>query len=253
LVKHPLHASGYHPPFDSPLHRLDGRTKLIAAVAMVIAVVSTPPQALAAFAGFAALLGVALAIGRAPLGYVLRRWLVVVPFVAAAAVLPLVGHKDVVFLGLPLSRAGLVVLWNVAAKATLAVTAMTLLTASTHLADLLEALRRLKAPAMLVMLVGLTYRYLFILADEAARMKRAADTRGYGGKWLWHAGAIGRIVGVLFLRGYERGERVHAAMLVRGFDGATIPGGHAMRPGTWDWLTLAVWLAALAALRIVAA
>lgn len=252
-MQHPLHVSGYRPPFDSALHRLDARTKLLAALAAVIVVVNTPPQAPGAFAGYAVLLGAALAVGRVPVGYLVRRWLVVLPFLAAAAVLPLLGPKDIIVLGVPLSRAGLAVLWNIAVKATLAVTAMTLLVASTHLADLLAALRRLKVPGVLVMLVGVTYRYVFILADEAARMRRAAVARGYGGRWVWHAGAIGRIVGVLFIRSYERGERVHGAMLARGFDGVTIPGGHAPALAAWDRLVLAGWMGALAAVRILAA
>jgi cobalt/nickel transport system permease protein len=225
---------------------------LLAAVAMVLAVVTTPPNALAAWAAFAAMLIGAAGVARVPPGYLVRRWLIILPLLAGAAVLPLIGPRDVLFLGMPLSRAGLIALRSIAVKATLAVTAMTLLAASTHVADLLAALRLLKVPAVLVMLVGVTHRYLFLLADEAGRLKRAADVRGYGGRWLWHAGTIGRMVGVLFLGSYERGERVHAAMLARGFDGLMLAGGHAPRLGRWDWATLAVWLTALAAIRIAA-
>jgi cobalt/nickel transport system permease protein len=153
---------------------------------------------------------------------------------------------------LRLSRAGLTVLANVAAKASIAVLAMTLLIASTHPADLLKAMHRLKVPAVLVMLVGMTWRYLFVLVEEAHLMKRAADARGSSGRWLWQAGGVGRMVGTLFLRSYERGERIHAAMLARGFDGTGIVSTHSMRFGPWDALILAAWLAALAAMRIAA-
>ncbi|MCY2927634.1 MAG: cobalt ECF transporter T component CbiQ [Planctomycetota bacterium] len=249
-MEHPLHGRGYRPPFDSPLHRLDARTKLLGTIAFVLVVVSTPALAWGAFAGYAVLLAVALAAGRVPAGYVLARWLVVLPFLAAAAAMPFLLTPDTHVLGLPLARAGLVVAWSVAVKATLAVCAMTLLAGSTHFFDCLAALNRLRAPQILVTITALAHRYVLILADEAHRMKRARDARGFGGRWLWQAGAVGRLAGSLFLRSYERGERVHAAMLARGFDGTNVVSGHAMRFCLPDLAAAAAWVALLTALRI---
>lgn len=249
-MEHPLHVKGYRPPFDSPLHRLDARTKLLGTIAFVIVVVSTPPQAWWAFVGYAAILTAALAAGRVPPGFVLARWRVVLPFLAAAAVMPLLLPPDTHVLGLPLARSGLVVAWNVAVKASLAVCAMTLLAGSTHFADCLSALNRLRAPQVLVMIAALAHRYLQILADEAHRMRRARDARGSGGRWLWQAGVVGRMVGTLFLRSYERGERVHAAMLARGFDGTNVVSGHAMRFALPDLAAAAGWGALLIGLRM---
>jgi len=252
-VKHPLHPSGYHPPFDSPLHRLDARTKLLAAVAFVVVAVSTPPLVWAAFAGYAILLAAGLVIGRVPVGSLLARWLIALPFIAAVAAVPFLGPSDVRVCGVGVSQAGLVTLWNVTVKATLSVTAMTLLVGSTHFSDLLRAMDRLRIPRVLVMLAAMTHRYLQVVVDEARRMKRARDARGFGGRWVWQAGVVGRMVGTLFLRSYERGERVHAAMLARGFDGHNIVSSHAMRFGAVDLLAMAVWLAVLLSLRIAVA
>ena len=67
------------------------------------------------------------------------------------------------------------------------------------------------------------YRYSFILVDEIQRMKRARDSRCFGGKWLRQTKTIGHMVGTLFLRSFLRGERVYMAMLSRGYNG-TMPG-----------------------------
>ena len=50
-------------------------------------------------------------------------------------------------------------------------------------------------------------------------MKQARDSRNFGGKRLWQMRTIGNMIGTLFIRSYERGERVYAAMLARGFNG----------------------------------
>lgn len=252
-MRHPLHTSEYRPPFDSSLHRLDARTKLIGTMALVIVVVSTPPQAYGGFAGYAILLVAGLAIGRVPIGYVLARWLIVLPFLVGVAAVPFLGPGDVRVWGVSVSQAGLLTLWNVVVKASLSVAAMTLLIGSTHFSDLLGALDRLRVPRVLVMLIGTAHRYAFILVDEARRMKRARDARGFGGRWVWQAGVIGRMVGTLFLRSYERAERVHEAMLARGFNGTNIVGGHAMRLGIIDLLAMVGWATALISLRIAAA
>ena len=74
----------------------------------------------------------------------------------------------------------------------------------------------------MVMLASFAYRYIFVLVDEAERMERARDSRCYGGRWLWHAKVIGQMIGTLFLRSYERAERVYVAMVSRGFDGRIV-------------------------------
>ena len=80
------------------------------------------------------------------------------PFIAAVGVVPFLGPGDLSVWGVAVSRAGLVALWNVTVKASLAVAAMTLLVGSTHVSDLLNALDRLKVPQVVVMLIGVTHR-----------------------------------------------------------------------------------------------
>ena len=74
-------------------------------------------------------------------------------------------------------------------------------------------------PRVMIMILSFMYRYIFVLVDEVMRMRQARDSRNFGGSRLWHLKTIGNMTGTLFIRSYERGERVYAAMLARGFDG----------------------------------
>ena len=74
-------------------------------------------------------------------------------------------------------------------------------------------------PRVMIMILSFMYRYVFVLVDEVMRMRQARDSRNFGGSRLWHLRTIGNMTGTLFIRSYERGERVYAAMLARGFDG----------------------------------
>ena len=86
-------------------------------------------------------------------------------------------------------------------------------------------MRDLRLPKLLVTVVGFMYRYIFVLADEALRLMRAREARSAdpegrgGGTILWRARVLGGMVGSLFLRSYERSERIYNAMLSRGYDG----------------------------------
>lgn len=100
-----------------------------------------------------------------------------------------------------------------------------LLAFTTPFHDLVDALRELRMPRIIIAIISFMYRYLAVLTDEGARMLRARDARSAagdgtaGGSIRWRATVTGRMVGSLFLRAYERSERIYAAMQARGFDG----------------------------------
>jgi cobalt/nickel transport system permease protein len=104
---------------------------------------------------------------------------------------------------------------------------------------------------VLVMVASFAYRYIFVLVDEAERMERARDSRCYGGRWLWHARVIGQMIGTLFLRGYERSERVYVAMVSRGFDGRIVAPAEA-RMAAGDYAFVAASVGFFVALRVLA-
>jgi cobalt/nickel transport system permease protein len=239
--------------------RLDARTKLIAVCAALIICVSTPAPKYAAFGAYFLVLVSAVALSGVSFRILARRLLVALPMVLlCAAFIPFL-HPDSVgggyslgIGGLRVSNSGLLVLWNITAKAVLGVGLVTLLTETTPFPLLLRGLEQLRCPRIFLLLLGFCHRFLFVLRDEALRMKRAADARGFQGRWLWHAPVIGRMIGSLFLRGYERGERVYLAMASRGFNGgmpaAETPAALARTDRVFLACTLTVFLALRVAL-----
>ncbi|MCG3178902.1 MAG: Nickel transport protein NikQ [Phycisphaerae bacterium] len=237
---------------DSLVHRLDARAKLAALLGLVIICVSTPPGRWGAFVFYAVFLLAVAALSRVSPHHLLKRLLAVLPFVVLVAVfLPFMPGQPRVAVGpLSLSRGGLAMFATISTKGLIAVGAVVLLSATTPAAELLAGLARLRVPAIFVMLLAVTWRYLWLLADEARRMKRAAVARGFTGRWLWHARTVGRMIGALFLRSHQRGERVYLAMAARGFDGRAV-GVPPARLRGGDLLFAAGSLALLIACRAV--
>lgn len=223
---------------DSPIHRLDARTKILVFIAFILITVSTPPTSFRLLAILAAaLVGIALA-ARLPLVHLARKVLIVLPFIFLVAVsIPFV-KRDVIeggynlgMGGISVSRSGLWILWNVVIKSSLGVFSIILLYSTTPFPELIKGMERLSVPKVLTVLVSFMYRYSFILVDEIERMKRARDSRSFGRKWFRQVKTIGHMVGTLFLRSFLRGERVYMAMLSRGYNG-TMPGMSAGKFGT---------------------
>jgi cobalt/nickel transport system permease protein len=211
---------------NSFIHRLDPRTKLIASLAFILAVVITPAGAWQLFAAYFCVAVVMLALSKLPPLYVLKRSLVIFPFVLLVAVFipffkegEVAGSYNIWLWQVSITYTGLLVLANVVVKAWLSILALILLSSSTKLDDLLNGLRQLGVPQVMILIVSFMYRYIFVLVDEVMRIKQARDSRNFGGSWFHHMKAIGNMLGTLFIRSYERAERVYAAMLSRGFEG----------------------------------
>jgi cobalt/nickel transport system permease protein len=216
---------------DSLWHRLDSRVKLVLTLAFVLCVSLTPMGAWPVYILLLALVLSASILAELGPAFVLRRAFVALPFALAALPL-LVTVKGAPLLSIPVgpwllsvSMAGLERFVSIALKSWLSVQMAILLTATTPLPDLLVAMRALRLPKLLVAILGLMWRYLGVLGDEAMRMIRAREARSgswnerSGGTLGWRAGVTGNMAGSLFLRGYERSERIYNAMLARGYDG----------------------------------
>ncbi len=211
---------------NSFIHRLDPRTKFITTLLFILAVVLTPPARWQAFAFYLFLIVTLIFVSRVPISYVLRRSLVIMPFVAMIAIFvpffkegEVAGSYNIWLWEVSVTYDGLQVLWNVLIKAWLSILSLILLTSATKTANLLKGLEQLHMPRIMVMILSFMYRYIFVLVDEVMRMKQARDSRNFGGSKLWQMRTIGNMIGTLFIRSYERGERVYAAMVARGFDG----------------------------------
>ncbi|RZU10517.1 cobalt/nickel transport system permease protein [Kribbella rubisoli] len=205
---------------DSPVHRIPAQVKLVALFVFVLAVVSTPAAVFWAFGVYAGMLVAAVAVAKVPAPVVSRRLAVETPFIVFALLLPFVATgPQVSVLGLELSQSGVLGAWNVLAKGTLGVIAAILLSATTAPRELLAGLERLRLPATLVAILSFMVRYLSVVSDDLHRMRVARESRGYMGGRVGHLKAVAGGVGALFVRSFERGERVHLAMRSRGYTG----------------------------------
>ena len=213
---HPLYLPG-----ASPLHRAPPQCKIAASLLFVLAVVATPREAVWAYGAYALLLLGLARVGRVPLPLLARRLVIEVPFVLFAVLLPVVGQGErVEVLGLPLAREGLWAAWNILVKGTLGVTASLIVAATTPVPELLRGLERLRLPRAFTTIAGFMVRYADVIADELRRMRIARLSRGYDPRWIWQARAVAATAGTLFIRSYERGERVYLAMVSRGYAGS---------------------------------
>ncbi|MQA96144.1 MAG: cobalt ECF transporter T component CbiQ [Streptosporangiales bacterium] len=230
------HTRGLYRPGSGPVYALPAHVKIVAVVAFVFAVVATPATAFPAFALHAGLILIAVRAARLPAGFVLRRLTVELPFVAFALALPFfaAGERIVVY-GLTLSEPGLVAAWNILAKGTLGVAAAVVLAATTRPYALLEGLQRLRVPSIMVQIATFMLRYADLLTDDLRRMRIARESRAFTARHLGHARIVAAGAGSLFIRGYERGERVHLAMLSRGYTG-TLPDTGTVPATRRDWL-----------------
>lgn len=228
------HAHRLYRPAASPVHRLSPQSKLVATVLFVFVVVSTPREAVWAFGLYAVLLAGVAAVARIPAPLVLRRMLVEVPFVLFAVLMPFLSQGERMdVLGLSLSVNGLWAAWNVLAKATLGVVCSILLAATTDLRALLVGLERLHMPQIMVQIMTFMVRYGDVIGDEMDRMRIARESRGFQGRDVRALPVVARSAGALFIRSYERGERVHLAMLSRGYTGTIPLRGEATTAAQW--------------------
>ncbi|MEZ5412114.1 MAG: cobalt ECF transporter T component CbiQ [Acidimicrobiales bacterium] len=232
---------------SSPVHRLPAEVKVAAALAFVIVVAVTPRRALPVLAMQGLAIGAVVGVARLPLGFVVRRLAVVAPFLVAAALTAVVAGGPHVTVGpLSLSEPGMWAGAAIGAKTLIGALTSIAVAGTTPIPDLLSGLGRLGLPGPLVALAGFTLRYLDLVADGLARRRTAMTARGYRPRRLTQAGPLAASLGTMFVHTYERGERVHAAMLSRGFTGAMPVVAAAPRPRPWHW-------AAAAALPAVAA
>ena len=215
---HRLHFHGH-----SPIHRVPAHVKLLTLVGFMLIVVATPREWYPVFAGYLVIVLGVIALSRVPFGYIARRMVIETPFVLFAVLVPFIATGPTTeVLGLTVSQPGLVAAWGLLAKGTLGVMASLTLAATTEPTDVLRGLERLRMPDLIVQIMGFMIRYLDVITAELTRMTTAMRSRGCDPRSPRHWPVLARSLGALFIRSYERGERVHLAMVSRGYTG-TMP------------------------------
>ena len=218
----------------SPLHRRDPRAKLAALLVFLIVLSTTRPTAQIAFAVYAAMLLVAANRARLPLAGLLGRAALILPFSATFALLTWWSGDGQRALAL-------------AEKSFLSGMAALLLVGTTPLTGWTAALESWRVSRMLILVIQFVYRYLFVIAEQAQRMRWAALCRGSRrGSFRLAAG----LVGVLFARSWQRADGIYHALLARGFRGRFVPAAPAPFRSS-DALFLSGCLALCLAVRVL--
>ena len=248
---------------ESLIHRLDPRVKVVITVLFIISNVLLPDGAWLAFTLAWGVILLVNWLADLPMSYAFKRSFIALPFALAAItiVFTLPGNPLFTFsLGswqFTATDTGLIRFVSIVIRSWLSVQMAILLVATTQFPDLMHALRHLHMPQILVAVVSFTYRYLYVLSDETVRLLRAREARsarltGYksGGSIAWRAKTAGHMVGQLFLRSYDRSDRIYNAMLSRGYRGhfQTL-NPHVMQPT--DWLVGGLAVVILLILQIV--
>ncbi len=227
----------------SPLHSLDPRTKILSLLSFVVAVVLTPLLPPSRLFFYTLLLLSLMLLSRVPPLFLLRRSAVVLPFVGLVAVgLPFLGGSGGSYnLGpFHVTPSALLIFLNVLWKSWLSVLAMGLLVSTTPFTRLLRGFQSLGLPYLFTTLLSFMYRYLYLMVDEFERMGRAREARAWRMGRLERMRVLGNMLGSVFLRSYERGERVYQAMRARGFEGR-IRVMRELRMGGADFLFLSLF------------
>lgn len=229
-----VHFLDPYQPRTSPIHSMDGRVKFLLTVAFILAVSLTPAAAWPVYVLLFALVLSVEILSALGIAYVLKRALLALPFMMAAfPVIFTVGQTALFSFSigswtLTAHAEGLERFVSIALKSWLSVQAAILMAASTPFPELLQAMRAVGIPRLLVSMFGMMWRYSFVLVDEALRLMRARAARSgqssqaaakTGGSVLWRARLTGGMAGSLFLRAFERSDRIYVAMLSRGYDG----------------------------------
>lgn len=226
---------------DTSLYRMDPRVKVVAIFGFVAVISSlTSKPLLAAAAGL--ITGLALISGMGA-GCLLRRMVMVLPFTGVMLLIfPFVVPGEALFslqigpFQLAATDHGISRAAVLSLRVLTAVLAVNLLTATTPFPDLMRALRGLRVPDVFVQVIEFTVRYIFVLADEVRRMRLARKSRCFkAGRSFFDRSTIrtlGQLVGVLFIRSWDRGERIYCAMLSRGYSAGA---GAKKRPARIDW------------------
>lgn len=232
------------------LHAIAAACKVVAAIAFIAAVIATPRRQWWAFLVDALILVAVAAYARLPLRRLARRLTIELPFIVFALLMPLIGRGPRTHVvGLSLSQPGLWAAWGILAKGTLGVATTIILAATTPVPQLLAAFERLRVPRVLTSITAFMIRYADVLTDEMRRMHIARISRGDRSNWLWQARATATSAGALFVRSYERGERVYVAMQSRGYTGSMPAAVAGEQPDRWlvslvpafAAATIAVW------------
>ena len=202
------------------VHQIPPHIKILAGLLFIIVAVSTDITNWPAFVAYFAIIITITQIAKLPIITVFKRSLIEVPFVLFALLMPFFGTGEVVEIGsLNLYVDGLLAGASIVVKGTLGILVAINLSATTTAREILNGLETLKMPTPMVQIASFMLRYVNVVNDEMLRMAVARASRGFEATGVRQWPVLATAAGALFIRSYERGERVHLAMIARGYQG----------------------------------
>ncbi len=204
---------------NSAVHQLDPRAKVITSLVFIVAVVSFDKYTVSQLLPFLLFPICLVAAANLPPGYFIKKLILVAPFVFFVAIFnPFLDHVPLVQIGSVTFSGGWVSFLSIILRFVLSVSAALLLVATTGFVSVCIAVEQLGAPRVFTVQLLFLYRYIFVLIDEGMRMMRAHDLRSFKTKGM-RLHIFKQLIGNLLLRTLDRSQRIHMAMLCRGFDG----------------------------------
>ena len=194
---------------DSPIHRISPGFKLGIAILVVAGWILVPrslmePVAMVLFPLFV----LAIWKSQIPVLFILKRMMVIVPFLSL-----------IILINFFVGNLGLDELVLMSMRAFFSILVMIILVSTTRFDHLLETLRKWRIPRVFLLILSFMYRYVFILTDEMEKMVRAVRLRQGSTSWIPMLKVYSQVLGFLFIKSYDRAERVYFSMVLRGFDG----------------------------------
>lgn len=199
----------HHSGINTPVHRLSPDIKIIFVISLIIILTVLPGEYISYSAlPLLVILVVLLILSKVPVANVIKRTLVILPLVI-----------PVILLNSIFMESGLRHSLILSVRSFLSIFSLVLLVSVTRFTDMMKTLSRWHFPRIVIMILSFMYRYFFLLTGEMEKMIRAVKLRsgGTGGAGMFRI--YSQILAILFIKSYERAERVYHAMLMRGYDG----------------------------------
>lgn len=209
-----------HSHGGSQLSQLDPRAKLLVTLGFIVAITALPPDAWWAWLAFFVIALALMVMSKVSIKHYFQSLFLILPLLAMLCLaVPFFKSGTVASEPPGFTHARIVMLGGLVSKTILSYLFSIVLLFSTSFTRLMEAFEKLGVPKLFVMIANFAYRYQFVIVDETERLVRSRNSRLWQPRFITQTKTLGYMIGTLFLRSYERSERVYMAMASRGFDG----------------------------------
>ena len=234
---------------DSAIHRLDARAKVLVTLVFIVSVISFNRYELTPLLPFFIFPLVMVAQGNLPPGYMLQKVAVVIPFALFVGIMNPLFDREIMWQAGSIGiSGGWISCISIIVRAVLTVGAALVLVGVSGFPAICRALERLGVPQAFAVQLHFLYRYIFVLTDEGSRAARARELRSFGTSSL-SMKSYSSLLSHLLLKTWQRAERIHMAMLARGFNGEFHARQHA-HFGRAEFLYLFGWSSLFLAMRL---